>query len=1373
MTIVEGDSGDFTVVLSEEPTADVTVTIVKSDGTDASLNRSVLIFTPSNWSVPQKVTVTVGEDADFADDSDRLILIASGESYGQNSGVTVNPKTARIESIVKTVQLKAIVRDQDGEPITGVPLEWSSADPSVAMVDSNGKITGVSNGTTTVTAALATASGEAMILVNDPTLNLSDREILEVLYKETGGDKWTQRDGWLTDAPLDQWYGVKTDEDGRVTSLVLQGNGLRGSIPAELGNLTHLTYLYLRENGLKGALPPEIGNLVQLRELSLAYNDLDGEIPATLGRLAELQVLNLEGIPFTGSIPSELGALTKLVYLNLYENNLSGRLPVELAGLSNLRWFFLAGNRLSGSISPMFMELKALEIFYWGRNDGLCIPGSADYIAWHAANTDRDFQGPYCNETDRIALEHLYEDTNGANWINSTGWLGDTPLYEWYGVSSDSLGRVTVLDLSNNGLHGQLPRTLENLDELSVLRIDNNPLSGQIPPPLIRFALKEFRYNNTDLCTPQIVLFQQWLTTISVHEGTGVKCSRYDYQEILSLLYEVTGGVNWTKQDGWLTDAPLGDWHGVTVNDVGEIVKLQLFGNNLRGQIPDELGETVSLTLLDLSYNWLEGGIPSSLGEIKELKELYLESNLLSGPIPAELGNPRLQILYLHDNQLEGTIPPELGNLSQLKDLRISQNQLTGQIPPEFGNLSAVTVIWMDENQLEGEIPPELGNLTSIKFFYAGSNNLSGAIPPELGNLQSVVDLGLDINNLSGPIPPELGKIENFTGELNLIGNNLSGKIPVELGNLTQLKKLRLGRNNLSGSIPPEIGHMHAIEWLDLSHNPGLDASLPSTLANLDHLNLFEARGTELCIALDSPLADLAISRRFRLPFCGGRLEERSTAYLSQSIQSAQYLVSLVAGRDALLRVFPISAQSTDASIPPVRAILFVDGAEVHTVDIPGQSTPIPTELAHAEASLDRSANTRIPGSVIQPGLEMIINIDPDGTLDADLEMVRRIPESGRIPVSVEAMPTLELTMVPFVWQTEPDYTASELIEQMVQDPDGHRLLSETRELLPINDITVTAHPPVLTSNNYGHRLLDEVGVIRVLEGGTGYWMGALSGEARGPWGVAWIDGWTSYVRLGITDQSEEALTIAHELGHSMSLYHAPCGVSSALDRGYPYPNGAIGSWGIDSRSGSDILVPSTWADMMSYCVPAWISEYNFNIAMYHRLDEEESAKRFAASVPVLLVWGGTDEGGAPYLNQIFSVNAPPSLPNGGGEYRIVGRTANGEVLFSINFDMKSVADTEGQQAGFVFAIPESHDWTDVLTEVELTGPGGSAILDADSNDPVLILRERNSGHVRALFHGESVAGIGLNAAAAGGSLGAGTDVEILFSRGIPQMIER
>ena len=1194
-----------------------------------------------------------------------------------------------------------------------------------------------------------------------------DRAMLVALYHATNGANWANNEHWLTDAPLEQWHGVETNADGRVTGVRLPENLLVGTLPAELGDLPYLETLNLWQNELTGTLPPEIGDATRLREIDLGHTQLDGTIPATLGRLVNLHYLNFEYVPFSGPIPPELGALAELDFLNLHWNRLSGPLPPELAGLRSLRTIYVDRNQLTGPIPAAFTQLTSVETFYWSGNEGLCAPGTTDFEDWRG---ERDLKGPRCNEGDREALERFHHDTDGANWTRSEGWLESAALEQWHGVHADSLGRVVGLDLSNNGLRGRLPESVAKLGGLSVLRIGGNAVSGPIPQTLSDLSLEEFRYGDTELCVPRSMNFQAWLAAIPVREGTDERCAPLSGRETLEMLYDATGGETWTRRDNWLTDAPLRDWYGVTTDGEGTVVELALYGNDLRGRVPPELGDLSALRLLDLSFNWLEGAIPPDLGYLDTLEELYLESNLLSGPIPAELaGLPALTALYLHDNNLEGTIPPELGGLSKLLDLRISRNRLTGRIPPELADLSAVEVVWMDDNQLEGEIPRELANLSSVQFLYLGFNRLSGAIPPELGDLRAITDLGLDGNNLTGPIPAELGNLASLTGELNLRENKLSGGIPAELGNLAGLEKLRLGHNNLSGSVPPEIGRMRALKWLDLSHNPKLAGPLPSAFADLVNLGRFEAAGTKLCVAAESPLADPVVARRLRMPSCDPS-PERSTAYLIQSIQSARFPVALVAGEDALLRVFPISARSTDARIPPARATFFVGGAEVHTVDIPGQAAPIPTTLAHAEASLDRSANVRVPGSVVRPGLEMVVEIDPDETLDAGLEVARRVPESGRMPVRVEAMPTLDLTVVPFIWRTRPDSTAARLAEEMAQDPEGHRLLWDTRTLLPVGDISLTAHPPVLTSTNDSDALLDEVGAIRAIEGGSGYWMGALSGEAEGAWGVAWIDGWTSYARLGIVDPSEEGLTIAHELGHSMSLYHAPCGTSSVLDTGYPWADGSIGAWGIDFRSGNDVLVPPTWSDLMSYCVPAWVSEYNLYLAMNHRLSRETSVERFAASGPVLLVWGGIDEKGVPYLNPVFAVEAPPTLPAPGGGHRLVGRTTDGEVLFDFGFDMKAVADREGR-GGFAFAIPSSAESTGALAHIELTGPGGSATLDDATNRPATILRERATGRVRAILRdGPTATAAAESSGGERGSLVPEAGLEVLFSRGLPRL---
>ena len=198
----------------------------------------------------------------------------------------------------------------------------------------------------------------------------SDREVLEVLYDATGGASWTNGTGWKTSASLDQWHGVTTGADGRVTGLDLGDNGLAGPIPDALARLESLESLYLGSNGLIGPIPAALGRLVNLRVLALDWNDLTGPIPSELGRLVNLESLRLARNALTGPIPSELGSLTNLEWLTLGSNALTGSIPAWLGNLVGLRGLDLGNNALTGSIpaslgnlvdlSRLYLELNAL-----------------------------------------------------------------------------------------------------------------------------------------------------------------------------------------------------------------------------------------------------------------------------------------------------------------------------------------------------------------------------------------------------------------------------------------------------------------------------------------------------------------------------------------------------------------------------------------------------------------------------------------------------------------------------------------------------------------------------------------------------------------------------------------------------------------------------------------------------------------------------------------------------------------------------------------------------------------------------------------------------------------------------------------------------
>ena len=107
---------------------------------------------------------------------------------------------------------------------------------------------------------LLAACGSDDSLPEESSSPETDREALIALFHATDGPNWLRNANWLTDTPLDDWYGVSTDEDGRVTKLELPANDLSGSIPPELGNLDRLKVLDLAASRTMTRVSIRIGN---------------------------------------------------------------------------------------------------------------------------------------------------------------------------------------------------------------------------------------------------------------------------------------------------------------------------------------------------------------------------------------------------------------------------------------------------------------------------------------------------------------------------------------------------------------------------------------------------------------------------------------------------------------------------------------------------------------------------------------------------------------------------------------------------------------------------------------------------------------------------------------------------------------------------------------------------------------------------------------------------------------------------------------------------------------------------------------------------------------------------------------------------------
>ena len=179
----------------------------------------------------------------------------------------------------------------------------------------------------------------------------TDKAALVALYNATDGANWTPNTNWTSTETLSAWHGVTTNSDGRVTRLELNDNGLDGTLPAALGDLSALEYLDLQNNALSGALPAELADLTNLEELLLNESRaLTGPLPDGLRELSGVETVNIENtelcapdgdafltwldtITFSGLIcpPAEQSVIDVAVFYTSAARENAGGTTVEIA----------------------------------------------------------------------------------------------------------------------------------------------------------------------------------------------------------------------------------------------------------------------------------------------------------------------------------------------------------------------------------------------------------------------------------------------------------------------------------------------------------------------------------------------------------------------------------------------------------------------------------------------------------------------------------------------------------------------------------------------------------------------------------------------------------------------------------------------------------------------------------------------------------------------------------------------------------------------------------------------------------------------------------------------------------------------------------
>jgi hypothetical protein len=122
------------------------------------------------------------------------------------------------------------------------------------------------------------------------TFPLSEYDALGTIYTQLGGSGWADRSNWgSTTVPADDWHGV-TCAGGHITKLEFAGNNLNGTLPGEaLAALPYLEEFFLiQEKNVVGSIPSQLGTLTHLRRLGLMEDGLTGEIPSELQDLSAL-----------------------------------------------------------------------------------------------------------------------------------------------------------------------------------------------------------------------------------------------------------------------------------------------------------------------------------------------------------------------------------------------------------------------------------------------------------------------------------------------------------------------------------------------------------------------------------------------------------------------------------------------------------------------------------------------------------------------------------------------------------------------------------------------------------------------------------------------------------------------------------------------------------------------------------------------------------------------------------------------------------------------------------------------------------------------------------------------------------------------------
>lgn len=296
----------------------------------------------------------------------------------------------------------------------------------------------------------------------------------------------------------------------------------------------------------------------------------------------------------------------------------------------------------------------------------------------------------------------------------------------------------------------------------------------------------------------------------------------------------------------------------------------------------------------------------------------------------------------------------------------------------------------------------------------------------------------------------------------------------------------------------------------------------------------------------------------------------------------------VIAGRPALVRFFTTVSNPTGA---PLTARLTI-GQQKFDQPIAGMTNSVDANMA-STINFDVPPEALVAGATFSARIleapESSTNPSPDASY----------PSEGQTDLFVKNGKPVKIKLIPLVsdgFTPDTSPAALELYRKRVF------------ELYPTSEVIMSAAAPrnvnadFNTENGWGNTL-DQLSAERASAqvDADEFWYGLIQTTGSYQTAVTPFLGLANlgfpsdpYTRVGIGvgyADADSADTFAHEIGHTHAREHSPGCEAGGPDPAYPYPQGLIGSWGYSVHTKQ--LVPPTGSyDMMTYCMPWWISDY-------------------------------------------------------------------------------------------------------------------------------------------------------------------------------------